>query len=357
MKEFSLKAHRPLLISGPCSAETEEQTIETCRQLAATGKVDVLRAGIWKPRTAPGSFEGVGEIGLTWLEEAKRITGLPVAVEVATPSHVELALAHGVDVLWIGARSTVNPFYVQDIADALHGVKDVSVLIKNPVNPDIALWEGAVARMATGIDISKIGLIHRGFSYAGHKKYRNSPMWHLAIEMRERFPDMAVICDPSHIGGNSAYLREIAQAAADMHYDGLMIESHISPASALSDAQQQITPAEYGRLIGSINWRSAMADNPGFNERLAEYRAEIDQIDDELLALLGRRMQVIDKIGEVKKANNVAILQSSRWNAIVQQVLAKAAGYGLREEFIKSILEVIHVESIERQDDIMNKQE
>lgn len=355
MTAIKLKGDKPLIISGPCSAETPEQTLETCRQLAASGMVDVLRAGIWKPRTKPGMFEGVGVKGLAWLEKAKEETGLPTAVEVATAKHVENALEFGVDMLWIGARTTVSPFAVQEVADALRGNKEVTVLIKNPMNPDIALWAGAVERFTkVGIDMDRIGLIHRGFSHVGHNKYRNPPMWHLVFEMRAKFPEMAMICDPSHIAGAREYLREIAQTAADLRYDGLIVESHICPAEAKSDAAQQVTPEDLVKLIKSINWRASNTNDPEFSRALSNLRAEIDQIDSELFELLAKRMRVAEQIGEVKRDNNVAILQGDRWNSIVDNVVSHAAELNLSEDFLKTILQAIHIESINKQNEIMN---
>ncbi len=355
MTTIKLKGDKPLIISGPCSAETKEQTLDTCRQLAATGMVDVLRAGIWKPRTKPGMFEGVGVKGLAWLERAKEETGLPISVEVATAKHVENALEFGVDMLWIGARTTVSPFAVQEVADALRGNKDVTVCIKNPMNPDIALWAGAVERFnKVGIDLDRIGLIHRGFSHVGHNKYRNPPMWHLVFEMRSKFPDMAMICDPSHIAGAREYLQEIAQTAADLRYDGLIIESHNCPAVAKSDAAQQVTPDDLVKLLKSIKWRTSNNNDPEYTRALSNLRAEIDQIDSELFELLSKRMRVAEQIGAVKRENNVAILQGDRWNSIVDKAIAQSKELGLSEDFLKTVLQAIHIESINRQNEIMN---
>ncbi|MBE6209231.1 MAG: 3-deoxy-7-phosphoheptulonate synthase [Rikenellaceae bacterium] len=355
MSSFTLGAKRPLIISGPCSAETREQTLDTCVRLAATGVVDVLRAGIWKPRTQPGTFEGIGLPGLAWLSEAKRLTGLPIATEVASKKHVESALEFGVDILWLGARTTVSPFAVQEVADAVKGT-DVKILIKNPMNPDIALWAGAVSRFVNvGIPEENIGLIHRGFSYFGHSKYRNAPMWHMILEMRSRFPEMMMICDPSHICGCRDYLAEISQTAADLRYDGLIIESHICPDKAWSDAKQQLEPEALEQMVRNVNWRKATADCPEFQKSLNLYRDEIDQIDSELFELLGRRMDICEKIGTVKKENNVAILQSNRWGAIRDRILSQASKYNLSEEFLKTVLEAIHIESISRQNTVMNK--
>lgn len=356
MVRLDLNRKRPLIIAGPCSAETRSQTLDTCAALAATGAVDILRAGVWKPRTKPGSFEGAGVRGLAWLAEARAATGLPVAVEVATARHVEAALRHGVDALWVGARTTVSPFAVQDIADALRGNRDVAVIVKNPVNPDIDLWTGAVERFAgAGIGPERLGLVHRGFSYFGESRYRNSPMWHLVFGMRARFPELAMICDPSHIAGDRAYVHEIAQTAADLRYDGLMVESHIRPDEALSDASQQLTPAALEEMLRAIHWRTGEGENPEFARRLEKYRREIDQIDSELFTLLSRRMEVSERIGEQKRDNNVAILQGNRWRDIVEKVMARAAELNLSDEFVRTVLEAIHIESINRQNKIMNK--
>src|ERR1700760_3873698 len=276
---------RPLIISGPCSAETEEQTVETMTRLAKTGKVDMLRAGIWKPRTRPGSFEGVGTKGLAWLQQAKKITGLPTTVEVATAKQVEDALHFDVDILWIGARTTVNPFSVQEVADALRGV-NVPVLIKNPINPDLELWTGAVERVQKA-GINRVGLIHRGFSSYGNTEYRNAPMWHLAIEMKRRNPGMMIINDPSHICGRRDILLDVAQKAVDLDFDGLMIESHIDPDNAWSDAKQQITPERLAEMLGEIVWRREDIPSEEFITALESLREQINHIDDELFQLLG----------------------------------------------------------------------
>lgn len=355
MSKFKLGEKRPLIIAGPCSAETREQTIETAMQLARSGRVDVIRAGVWKPRTNPGSFEGIGEPGLEWLKEVKQATGLPIAVEVANRTHVECALKHGVDMLWIGARTTVSPFAVQDIADSLENNKDVAILIKNPMTPDIGLWAGAVNRLANkGVPIENIGLIHRGFSYFGHSKYRNPPMWHMIFEMRSRFPEMMMICDPSHICGCRPLLYGISQQAADLCYDGLIIESHCNPDKAWSDASQQVTPQDCITMIDNVMWRAKSASDPEFNSELNVCRQQIDQIDSELFELLSERMRTAEKIGKIKKANNVAILQSNRWDEICRRMLSMTRGMGLSEDFVRSILEAIHLESISRQNEVMN---
>jgi chorismate mutase len=348
----ALLQKRPLIISGPCSAETEEQVIQTATRLAATGKVDILRAGIWKPRTRPGSFEGIGTKGLPWLQQAKKESGLPVAVEVATAKQVEDALHFGVDVLWIGARTTVNPFSVQDVADALKGA-DVPVLIKNPINPDLELWIGAVERVSNA-GIKNIGLIHRGFSSYGNTEYRNAPMWHLAIEMKRRNPGMLLINDPSHICGRRDILMDVAQKAIDLDFDGLIIESHIDPDNAWSDAKQQVTPERLGEMISSIVWRTEEIDSEELHAVMEKMRQQINQLDDELLQLIGQRMKVADKIGQYKKDNNITILQTNRWNAILERAYERGEKLGLSQEFITKYFDAVHMESINHQNKIMN---
>jgi chorismate mutase len=343
---------RPLIISGPCSAETEEQVIETAKQLAATGKVDMLRAGIWKPRTRPGNFEGIGTKGLPWLQKARELTGLPVTVEVATAKQVEDALHFEVDVLWIGARTTVNPFSVQEVADALRGV-DIPVLIKNPVNPDLELWVGAVERVAKA-GIKQIGLIHRGFSSYGDHEHRNPPMWHLAIDMKLRFPDMMMINDPSHICGNRTLLQEVAQKAIDLDYDGLIIESHINPDKAWSDAKQQITPQRLAEMLDNIKWRKDDIANEDYHTKLEAFRQQINNIDDELMQLLGERAKISEKIGQYKKDHNITILQTTRWNSVLERAFAKGEKLGLSKEFIAKFFDAVHMESINHQNKIFN---
>ena len=343
---------RPLIISGPCSAETEEQTVQTIERLAKTGRVDMVRAGIWKPRTRPGSFEGIGTKGLPWLQRAKQLTGLPVMVEVATGKQVEDALHFDVDVLWIGARTTVNPFSVQEVADALRGV-DVPVLIKNPINPDIELWTGAVERVSKA-GIKQVGLIHRGFSSYGNTEYRNAPMWHLAIEMKRRTPGMMMINDPSHISGRRDILQDVAQKAIDLDMDGLIIESHIDPDRAWSDAKQQITPERLAELLDGIKWRHETTTEKDFITALEKLREQINQIDDELIQLLGQRMRIADQIGEYKKANNITILQTNRWNSILEKAFAKGERLSLSKEFITKYYDAVHMESINHQNKIMN---
>jgi len=343
---------RPLIISGPCSAETEEQVVETVQRLAATGKVDMVRAGIWKPRTRPGSFEGIGMKGLPWLLRAKKLTGLPTMVEVATGKQVGDALNFEVDVLWIGARTTVNPFSVQEVADALRGV-DVPVLIKNPINPDLELWTGAVERVAKS-GVKQIGLIHRGFSSYGNTEYRNAPMWHLAIEMKRRYPELLFINDPSHICGRRDILHDVAQKAIDLDYDGLMIEAHIDPDNAWSDAKQQVTPEKLAELLDSIIWRREDINSEEYHAALEKLRQQINHLDDELMQILGQRMKIAEKIGEYKKNNNITILQTNRWNEILQRAFQKGEALGLSKEFITKYFDAMHMESINHQNKIMN---
>jgi len=345
---------RPLIISGPCSAETEEQVVETATRLAKMGKVDILRAGIWKPRTKPGMFEGIGMKGLPWMAQAKKITGIPITVEVATAKHVEDALHFEVDLLWIGARTTVNPFSVQEVCDALRGV-DVPILIKNPINPDLELWSGGIERLQkTGI--KQIGMIHRGFSNYGNTEFRNAPMWHLPIEMKRRYPDMLLICDPSHICGNRTLLQSVAQKSIDLDFNGLMIETHIDPDNAWSDAKQQITPERLSEMLDSLIWRSETTDEKDFQTALAKLREQINHIDDELMMLLGQRMKVADNIGQYKKENNITILQTNRWNDILAKAFNRGEKLGLSKEFITRYFDAVHMESINHQNKIMNEE-
>ncbi len=346
---------QPVVISGPCSAETEFQVLETAIRLAKTGKVDMLRAGIWKPRTKPGNFEGVGEDGLPWLQKARDITGLPFTVEVATGKHVEQALKHGVDILWVGARTTVNPFSVQEVADALKGV-DVPVLVKNPINPDLQLWLGGLERIEKS-GIKKLGAIHRGFSNFGNTEYRNAPMWHIPIELKRLMPELPVICDPSHICGRRDTLLEVSQKAIDLDYDGLMLESHIDPDKAWSDAKQQITPEQLSEMMGKIVWRHETSQKEEFLNALAKFREQINHIDDEILTLLGNRMKIAEQIGLYKKENNITILQTNRWNEILEKATVKGEKLGLTKDFILKHLDAVHLESINRQNRVMNKQE
>lgn len=346
---------RPIIISGPCSAETENQMIMTAKQLAATGKVNALRAGIWKPRTRPGQFEGAGKEGLAWLVRAKQETGLPITTEVATPEHVELCLKAGVDILWIGARTTVNPFSVQSIADALRGV-DVPVLVKNPVNPDLELWIGALERLNKA-GIRKLAAIHRGFSSSEKGPFRNAPMWNMAIDLKTRIPELDIICDPSHISGSRDLIPLISQKALDMDMAGLMIESHIHPDAAWSDAKQQVTPAVLGNIVDNLVVRSASSSNKSFKDTLTILREQIDHLDDEIMQKLASRMRISEQIGQYKKENNVTILQVSRWEEIVETRIALGRAMGLSREFTNELLKLIHNESIQVQTRVMNKME
>ena len=342
---------RPLIISGPCSAETEEQVLQTAQRLADTGKVDALRAGIWKPRTKPGLFEGIGVKGLPWLLQAKKITGLPLAVEVATAKHVEDALQFDVDILWIGARTTVNPFSVQEVADALRGT-DVPVLVKNPINPDIELWSGAIERLQKA-GVNEIGMIHRGFSNYGNTEFRNAPMWHLPIEMKRRYADMLLICDPSHICGNRQNLQSVSQKSIDLDFGGLMLETHVDPDNAWSDAKQQVTPERFSEILDGLVWRSENTTKEEFITALAALREQINHIDDELMTLIGQRMKIADNIGAYKRDNNITILQTNRWNEILDRAVRKGEELGLSKEFIVRYFDAVHLESISHQNKIM----
>lgn len=345
---------KPVVISGPCSAETESQTIATAKQLAATGKVNALRAGIWKPRTRPGQYEGAGEEGLKWLIQAGKETGLPVTTEVANAAHVEACLKAGVNILWIGARTTVNPFSVQEVADSLKGV-DIPVMVKNPINPDVELWLGAFERLNKA-GITKMAAIHRGFSSYEKGPFRNAPMWELAIELKTRIPHLDMICDPSHISGNRELISLISQKALDLDMSGLMIESHINPDAAWSDAKQQVTPAVLGTIIENLVARKPSTDNKSFKDTLSVLREQIDQLDDEIMQKLAKRMGISEKIGQYKKDNNVTILQVNRWEEIIATRLAMSLAMGLTEEFTKDMLKLIHNESIQIQTKVMNKE-
>lgn len=352
LKNWDIFKQRPLIISGPCSAETEEQVMETALRLKATSKVDVFRAGIWKPRTRPNSFEGVGSEGLKWLKMVKQETGMPVATEVATEKHVYEALKFGVDMLWIGARTTVNPFAMHEIASALQGV-DVMVLVKNPINPELELWVGAIERILKS-GVTRIGAIHRGFSTYEKTAYRNQPRWQIAIDLKQRFPGLPMICDPSHIGGARTYLKDISQEAMDLNYDGLMIESHRDPDCAWSDKRQQLTPEKLDEMLGQLVLRTEVSEDQNFISVLDELRRQIDIFDDQLFDILERRMQVAETIGQYKKAHQITILQSNRWQEIVDKASRKGDMKGLSKEFITVILKAIHQESIDRQVKIMN---
>ena len=341
----------PLVIGGPCSAETEEQVLKIAHELKDTD-VTVYRAGIWKPRTRPGMFEGVGAIGLGWLKKVKEETGLLTATEVANKDHVKLALDNDVDILWIGARSTVSPFIMQEIADALEGT-DKIVLVKNPVNPDLALWLGGVERLYTA-NIKNLGLIHRGFSTYEKTKYRNIPEWQIAIEVKNKFPDLPMICDPSHIGGKRDMIFDISQAALDLNFDGLMIETHTDPDNAWSDAAQQVTPTRLVEIMNDLKVRKVTTDEEAYQQALSNLRAQIDVIDETLLDTLGKRMKTAVEIGTIKKDNNVAVLQNKRWNEILGKMILEGQERNLSEEFILRVFKAVHQESINQQEKIIN---
>ena len=340
---------RPLVIAGPCSAETEEQVMNTARQLAENG-IKILRAGIWKPRTKPGGFEGVGSEGLGWLKKVKQETGMYVSTEVATQKHVYEALKYGIDLLWIGARTTANPFAVQEIAEALEGV-DIPVLVKNPVNPDLELWIGAFERLSK-VGITKLGAIHRGFSSYDKKIYRNLPQWHIPIELKRRFPDLPLICDPSHIGGKRDLIQPLSQQAMDLSYDGLIIETHCNPDAAWSDASQQVTPERLKEILYFLVVRDATQST----EDLSHLRRQIDELDDQLLELLAKRMRVSQEIGMFKKEHNMTVVQTDRYDEILQKRISQAVEMNMDSGFMRTVLEAIHEESVRQQIEILNKE-
>jgi len=343
---------RPSVVAGPCSAETEEQVMETAKGLKEMG-INVYRAGIWKPRTHPGSFEGVGAPGLKWMQRAKKEYGLKISTEVASEKHVFECLKYGVDLVWLGARTTANPFLVQEIADALKDT-DIPVLVKNPVNPDIDLWIGALERLNRA-GIRKLGVIHRGFSTADKIKYRNDPQWQMAIELRSRHPELPFFVDPSHMAGCKDYIQELSQRSLDLGFEGLMIESHCNPSCALSDAKQQLTPDELSDLLyNKITVRDSDSDAKEWKENIDQLRAKIDILDENLLYTLGARMKVSRQIGEYKRANNVAILQTSRWDKVLAKVVAKGQEYDLPEDFIKEVFNAIHEASVEIQNNVIS---
>ncbi|WNB18617.1 bifunctional 3-deoxy-7-phosphoheptulonate synthase/chorismate mutase type II [Marivirga arenosa] len=346
---------KPWIITGPCSAETEDQLLDTVTQLVDNG-FDTIRAGVWKPRTRPNSFEGVGKIAFPWIKKAKeKFPHIQFAIEVASAEHVELALKNDIDILWVGARTTVNPFNVQEIADAVRGVEDKPILIKNPINPDLALWMGALERF-DAVGIKKLGAIHRGFSTYQESIYRNIPLWQIPIELKSNFPDLLLINDPSHIAGKRELLFEIAQKAMDLQYDGLIIESHRSPNEAWSDAAQQLTPKALKEMLDSIKIREKSFPNKDFKNELEGIRDQIDETDKELLEVLSRRLELVKKIGQYKKEKNVAIFQLDRWNKIIENRPVWAKKLHLDADFIKSIYQDIHDESIRIQTEIYNEE-
>ncbi|MCP9611672.1 bifunctional 3-deoxy-7-phosphoheptulonate synthase/chorismate mutase type II [Coprobacter tertius] len=343
-----VNAKRPLIIAGPCSAETEQQVLETAKDLANRG-VKIFRAGIWKPRTKPGGFEGVGSKGLPWLKKIKEETGMYTSTEVANERHVFEALKYGVDMLWIGARTTANPFAVQEIADALKGV-DIPVLIKNPVNPDLELWIGAVERIYNA-GLHKIGVIHRGFSSYDKKLYRNLPQWHIPIELRRRLPELPIICDPSHIGGKRELIAPLSQQAMDLGFDGLIVESHCNPDCAWSDKDQQVTPDVLHYILNMLVIRETQQTT----ESLTELRCQIDEFDNQLLELLAKRMRVSREIGQYKKEHGMQVLQTARYDEILSKRIAQAQEMGMDGEFMQQVLQAIHEESVRQQMEVLNK--
>lgn len=346
LEEWCKKGRQPLIISGPCSAESEEQVLTTARQIDSLGSVKVFRAGIWKPRTRPNSFEGMGEDALKWLQSVQQETSLKTAVEVANPKHVELALKYGVDILWLGARTVVNPFSVQEIADALRGVEN-PIMVKNPLNPDVSLWIGALERI-NQVGVKKLVAIHRGFDFLKRSPYRNAPMWEVPIELKRRIPDLPIIVDPSHIAGNRELLFDIAQRALDLDMDGLMIESHHQPENALTDAAQQISPEKLGEILDKLIVRRQKG-NYDFQHKLEEYRSEIDKLDGVLIETLAQRFKIIDEVGEYKHHNNIAIFQVKRWSNILKDRLENGESQGINSKFLLKVLQLVHKESIIRQ--------
>lgn len=337
---------RPVIIAGPCSAESREQVLNTATELAARG-VKIFRAGIWKPRTKPGGFEGIGVEGLPWMKEVKQRTGMLTATEVATPHHVFEAIKAGIDILWIGARTVTNPFAMQELADSLKGV-DIPILVKNPVNPDLELWVGALERLY-GAGIRQMGVIHRGFSSYEKKIYRNAPLWHIPIELKRRYPELTIFCDPSHIGGKRELVAPLAQQALDLKFEGLIIESHCNPDCALSDAAQQITPDVLDYVLKML----VVRDNTQTSENIGALRRQIDEIDDQLLSLLATRMKVSKEIGAYKKENNMPILQTGRYNDILENRAKKGQNMGLSTDFVTNIMKAIHEESVKVQMAVM----
>lgn len=354
LSSWGIGSDKPLIMAGPCSAETEEQLFETARSLKEMN-ISIIRAGIWKPRTRPNNFEGVGIEGLRWAQQVKKALGVKIAIEVATPAHVFEALKHNIDIIWIGARSTANPFTVQEIANALSGM-DIPVFIKNPVNPDLSLWLGAIERIANA-GITRIGAIHRGFSSFQKSKYRNVPMWQIPLELKSKFPKMPMICDPSHISGVRDWIFEVSQRALDLDYDGLIIESHRDPQNAWSDASQQLTPTQLGEMLTKLKTRRSTSENPEFIDRLEDLRDQIDNIDREIFEAVAARMRIVDRIGYYKKENNVTVFQVNRWKEISDNRKQWAKALNLNEEFMEEFFKLIHDASIRRQTAIINSEE
>ncbi len=351
MASWGLSGPEPFLIAGPCSAESEEQIIETARALKKHGNASVFRAGAWKPRTRPGSFEGIGAIALEWLNNAKQETGMPVATEVANAWHVEEVLKHNIDVLWIGARTTVNPFYMQEIANALKGV-NIPVLVKNPLHPDLGLWIGGLERLERA-GITKLAAIHRGFYTVKPSPFRNEPKWDLSFELRTHLPELPILCDPSHIAGNTDFLQQVSQTAMDINLDGLMIESHISPEKALSDAAQQITPDALALLMKNLIVKKEDSDEEKIRQKLNNYRNSIDLLDDELIKILQQRFKNVDRIGQIKLEDHITVFQLSRWFEMMKDRTSKSSTHQLDKEFLHELFSVIHKFSVKRQTEII----
>ena len=355
ISEWFTDLNQPLIIAGPCSAESEEQVLETARGIAKIDAVKVFRSGVWKPRSRPGTFEGAGEEALKWLAKVKKETGLLTTVEVATPQHIEKAIDAGVDILWIGARTSSNPFSVEQLAQALRNV-DIPIMVKNPVNPDLELWIGTLERLNRA-GITKLAAVHRGFYPYERTRLRNIPKWELAIDLKSKIPNLPILCDPSHIAGLASFVPEIAQKALNLSLDGLMIETHCDPTKALSDAKQQLTPAQLDKMLKELVFRSPLSSNTEFVDILEQLRIKIDSIDQQMIELLGQRMKIVEEIGEYKKNNNVAVFQLRRWENILKSRIEFGRRLGLGEEYIKNLLQLVHKESIRKQADILNRKD
>lgn len=353
IKNWIKKPEGPFIVAGPCSAETEEQVLATAKLISKDSRVKVFRSGVWKPRTRPGNFEGAGEIALEWLKKVKEQTGLLTTIEVANPNHVEAALKHGIDMVWLGARTTVNPFMVQELAEALKGT-DIPVMVKNPVNPDLQLWMGAVERLQK-VGLEDVIAVHRGFSSLSQNKYRNYPNWALVIEFKSLMPNVPVICDPSHIAGKREMILEVSQRAIDLDTDGLMIETHIDPENARTDARQQVSPAQLTEILDQLVFRSAKSSDFEFLNRLEQLRKRIDKIDLDIVDLLSARMQIVEEIGLYKKENDITVLQIERWKEILKNMIAQAENSEVNIEFVKQVYQLIHEESIRLQTNVMNQ--
>ena len=351
-QSWGLKGHRPLIIAGPCSAESRNQLLESVKAISDLD-IEVMRAGVWKPRSRPNNFEGAGVEALKWIKELQSEFNIKFVIEVAKPQHVELALTHDINLMWIGARTTVNPFAVQEIADALKGT-NISILIKNPINPDVELWQGGIERVLND-GITKVAAVHRGFSFFQKSKFRNPPAWQIPIELKRRMPEIPLICDPSHICGSRDNILEISQKAIDLNYDGLMIETHPNPDKALSDAEQQVTPSQLAEILHTIKIRDEKSVNQVFINQLEQLRDEIDDIDREIIEAIGTRMRIIEKIGDYKKDNNVTVFQLERWKEILETRPHWGKAKLLDKNFIEELYKVIHSESIKTQTDILNK--